>query len=124
MEEEILYRVKANCPHLTQLDLSNKNLDISNIKMLTHFLKKNTNLTSLNLEGNRITNKGALLIDDMLKDNSTLVELNLVNTQIKNEGERALGKRVTERKELQISLIKNFIVTGCYDETIYHMIKP
>ena len=123
MEEEILYRIKANCPHLTHLDLSNKNLDISNIKLLTHLLKKNTNVTSLNLEGNQITNKGAFMIADMLHDNNTIIELNLVNTKIKNEGERALGKIATEGTLLQISLIKNFILTGCYDKTIYHMIK-
>jgi len=123
MEEGILYRLKANCPYLKVVDVSHQNLDISKVKVLTHFLEKNTHVTIFNLEGNIITNEGALLIRDMLKHNTYLKELNLINTKISEEGRRAICKIINKRKYLKISFIKNFIVTGCYNKTIFHMIK-
>ena len=123
MDNEILYRLHANCPHLTELDLSYNTLNFSNIKMLTELLKKNTNLTSLNLEGNNITDKSAFLIRDMLNINTSLKKLNLSKTLIQDEGSRSLGKIINNRPSLEISLIKNFILTGCYKDTLYHTIK-
>ena len=123
MDKETIYRLHANCPHLTKLDLSYNSLNITDIKILTELLKKNTHVTSLNLEGNNITNKGAFLIRDMLNINTHLKELNLTKTQIKDEGGRALGEVVNKKKYLEISLIKHFIVTGCYQKTMYHIIK-
>ena len=123
MDKETIYRLHADCPHLTTLDLSHNSLNITDIKILTELLKKNTHVTSLNLEGNNITNKGAFLIRDMLNINSHLKELNLTKTQIKDEGGRALGEVVNEKKYLEISLIKNFILIGCHENTMYHVIK-
>jgi len=91
--------------------------------MLTELLKKNTHITSLNLEGNDITNKGAVLISNMLKINKHLKVLNLTKTKIKDEGGRALGRIINDKKYLEISLIKNFIIIGCHENTIYHAIK-
>ena len=107
MDHETLYRLHANCPHLTILDLSYNTLDISNIKILTEYLKKNTHVTSLNLEGNNITNKGAFLIRDMLTINTHLKKLNLIKTHIPDEGRRAIGKIVNKKKYLEILFIKN-----------------
>ena len=50
---ETVYRLHANCPHLTELNLSYKSLDMNDIKLLTQLLKKNTHVESLNLEGNK-----------------------------------------------------------------------
>ena len=124
MENDKIQRLKLNCPYLTNLDLSYQNLDISKVKILSHFLKKNTYLTSLNLEGNDIDNEGSTILCNMLHTNSTLTELNLVNTKIKDTGARALGKIVNKRNPpIHISLFKHFVISGCYKETMYHIIK-
>ena len=120
--EEIIIQLKGNCPYLTKLDLSNQNLDISKVKILCHLLEKNTHIVSLNLENNNINDIGALVISKMLNINKTITEINLSNNNIKDKGARTLG-RIINNKSIQISLIKNFTVTGCYHNTVYHMIK-
>ena len=123
MEEKIT-RLRCNCPYLTHLDISYQNLDISKVKILSHILHKNTKLISLNLEGNNITDIGATHISNMLKVNTTLTKLNLNNNKIKDKGARELGRVIIERKTpIKLSLIKHFIVTGCYDNTVYHIIN-
>ena len=122
--EDNISRLAANCPYLTFIDLSNQNIDISKVTILAHMLESNTHVVSLNLEGNPIYNTGAFILCKMLKKNTTLTDLNINNTQIKDEGARALGKMILARKApIEISLIKNFTITGCYDNTVYHMIK-
>ena len=122
--EELITRLRCNCPYLTHLDLSNQNLDISTIDVLAHILHKNTKLISLNLEGNNINDEGAIYISNMLKVNATLTELNLCNNKIKDKGGRELGRVIVERKTpIKLSLIKHFIITGCYHDTVYHIIN-
>jgi Ran GTPase-activating protein (RanGAP) involved in mRNA processing and transport len=123
--EDILSRLAANCPHLTELDLSYKNIGFSKVKVLAEILEKNNHLISLNLEGNNIGNKGAQTLSAMLEKNNTLQKINLVNNKIEDEGARALGKIIARRKvHTNISLLKKFFISGCYDNTVYHMIAP
>ena len=120
----ILRRLKCNCPHLIEQDLSYNNLSSRYIEILSHILKKNTQLTTLNLEGNQLFDKDAIFISDMLTMNTTLKTLNMTNNNIKDKGARALGKVILERSSpLQLSLIQGFTITGCVDNTVYHMIK-
>ena len=52
-------------------------------------------------------------------------KINLVNNKIEDEGARALGKIIARRKvHTNISLLKKFFISGCYDNTVYHMIAP
>ena len=120
--KEIIYRLKANCPYLTKLDLSYQNLDISKVKILCHLLEKNTHILSLDLEGNNINDSGAVMISKMLGINTSLREVNLINNDIKDKGARALGK-IINNKSIKITIIKNFIITGCYHNTVYQMIN-
>ena len=118
--ENILYRLKSNCPFLTHLDLSNQNINYPLIKALTDALMKNKQLIILNLKGNNIENDGAILISKMLYNNTTLLEINLENNNIGDIGARALGKVI--RPLLKISLIRNFILLGSREDTVYHII--
>ena len=56
--EEMMQRLANNCPHLTELDLSYKNIDFSKVKLLAEILEKNPHLISLKFEGNKKGNKG------------------------------------------------------------------
>ena len=59
----------------------------------------------------------------MLEKNNTLQKINLVNNKIEDEGSRALGKIIAHRKTItNISILKKFIISGCHDNTVYHMI--
>jgi len=59
----------------------------------------------------------------MLEKNNTLQKINLVNNKIEDEGSRALGKIIAQRKTpTNISILKKFFISGCYDNTVYHMI--
>ena len=82
--EETMQRLANNCPYLTELDLSYKNIDFSKVKLLAEILEKNSHLISLNLEGNKIGNKGAQALCSMLKKNNTLQKINLVNLNTSN----------------------------------------
>ena len=85
-------------------------------------LLENKNLC-VDIEGNNIGNKGAQALSSMLKKNNTLQKINLVNNKIKDEGTRALGKIIVQRKTpTNISILKKFYISGCYDNTVYHMI--
>ena len=121
--EETMQRLANNCPYLTELDLSYKNIDFSKVKLLAEILEKNSHLISLNLEGNKIGNKGAQAFCFMLEKNNNLQKINLVNNKIEDEGSRALGKIIAQRKTpTNISILKKFFISGCYDNTVYHMI--
>jgi len=121
--EAVMQRLANNCPHLTELDLSYKNIDFSKVKLLAEILEKNSHLISLNLEGNQIGNKGVQFLCSMLEKNNTLQKINLVNNKIEDEGSRALGKIIARRKiHTNISILKKFFISGCYDNTVYHMI--
>ena len=119
-DETMLYRLRSNCPFLTKLDLSNQ--QIKQIKTLTHSLMKNKHLTILNLKNNNIEDDGAILLSEMLYHNTTLLEINLENNNITDRGTRALGKVIEVRPSLKISLIRNFILLGSREDTVYHII--
>ena len=120
----LFYRLKRNCPHLIELDLSYNNLKTKDIKILMTLLKKNTQLISLNLEGNHLIDRDAILISDMLKDNTILRVLNITNNDIGDKGARALGKAIMSRDiQVEVSLIQHFIISGCIQNTVYQIIK-
>ena len=120
-----LNRLKRNCPYLIELDLSYNNLKTQDIKILMTLLKNNTQLTSLNLEGNNLIDKDALLISDMLNTNTTLEVLNITNnSNISDLGTRALGKSIMNREiPVEVSLVRQFIISGCVNNTVYQIIK-
>ena len=117
----ILSRLQSNCPFLKELDLSDQHITQSQIKNLIHSLIKNKHLTILNLKGNNIGDDGAILISQMLFYNTTLLEINLQNNNIKEIGRRALGRAIKMYRPLKISLIRNFILLGSVDNTVYHI---
>ena len=120
--QTILSRLQSNCPFLKELDLSDKHITQSHIKDLIHSLTKNKHLTTLNLKGNNIGDEGAILISQLLFYNTTLLEINLQNNNIKDIGRRALGRAIKMYRPLKISLIRNFILLGSVDNTVYHII--
>ena len=75
------------------------------------------------MEGNNINDSGAVMISNMLGINTSLREVNLINNKIKDKGARALGKIIAKIQSIKITIIKNFIITGCYHNTVYHMIN-
>ena len=122
--EEIIYRLTHNCPHLTEIDLSKKNIDNASLKKLLPSLEVNTHLTSLNLENNFITEDGAIFLSKTLEKNKTIVNLKMGGNRLRTVGDRALAKIAMERKPpIQLSLITKFRVTGYYDGTLYHIIE-
>ena len=124
-DDSVFQRLKRNCPYLLELDLSYNNLSTRDIEIISHILKKNTQLTVLNLEGNNLIDQDAILLSDMLKVNTTLKILNMENnSRIKDIGARALGEVITNRASpIELSLMRGFVITGCVHNTVYHMIK-
>lgn len=76
---------------MDQLDLSNRNIQDTNIPIILNFLQSHPEITKINLSQNNISDEGAAL----LASNQTLTSINLSENHIHDQGAIALAKSHT-----------------------------
>lgn len=78
-------------PQVNSLDLRNRNIGITELKVLGEILKDNKTITNLDLRNNNINDQGAEILANCLVNNSTLTTINLLNNRITNMGAHTLA---------------------------------
>jgi Ran GTPase-activating protein (RanGAP) involved in mRNA processing and transport len=90
---------------LTDLYLSNNQVDYDGVEILAKALRKNKSLTDLDLKNNKIGSDGVAALATALKSNTTLETLHLCNNKIGDDGVAALVvalRRNTTLRELYL----------------------
>ncbi|CAF3488437.1 unnamed protein product [Rotaria socialis] len=83
-----------------KMNLNNRNLNDSDMKILVDILKESTTLTELSLEKNRIGQQGAQYIADALRMNQTLTTLCLDTNQIGQRGAEHIADALKTNRTL------------------------
>jgi hypothetical protein len=81
-----LEQLQNDSPSLTELDLSNRNIDDAQLKEIAAALENNTHLTSIDLSKNNFTDHGVSWLASALDINRTLLCVDLSYNAISEEG--------------------------------------
>ena len=96
--------------HISYLDLSTVNIDVSGAASLSQVLAANSSLTSLDLSANGIGDSGASSISQALATNSSLTSLNLRANLIGDSGATSLSQALSTNSSLSsLNLRENLI---------------
>jgi Ran GTPase-activating protein (RanGAP) involved in mRNA processing and transport len=85
---------------LAELDLSNRHIGVSGLKVLAAALKTHTTLTQLNLSGNHLSAEGASLLAKALIVNTSLAQLHLADNVLGPQGIQVLAKALKTNRTI------------------------
>lgn len=98
LENHVIPFLKAN--GIIELDLSEHNLGIKGVHLLTEALKVNNELKVLVINSNKLGTEGTRLIAEVLKVNNVLTTLELRSNNIDVEGARAITEALQTNNTL------------------------
>lgn len=108
---------------VSDIDMSNCEIEDSDMPNLVLLIKSNTSLLFLDLTSNNITSKGAKILAQVIKQNNHLREVILVDNPIDSEGITELTEAIKRNytiKTLAISgannCIQALLIENCYFE--------
>ena len=109
LDMEIVSRLKANCPYLTELGLAGCDLSSADLCYVTELLKKNSYVTSLDLTNNNIQDRDIMVLVYMLQRSTTIRTVLLGGNCFGDEAIRSLAV-VAGEKGIRISVVRGFIL--------------
>jgi len=109
LDVELVSRLKANCPYLTELGLAGCDLNSAGLCYVAELLRKNSCVTSLDLTNNNIQDRGIAALVHMLQRNTTIRTVLLGGNCFGDEAIRSLAV-VAGEKGIRISVVPGFIL--------------
>eukprot|EP01101_Sappina_pedata_P011883 TRINITY_DN8061_c0_g1_i1.p2 TRINITY_DN8061_c0_g1~~TRINITY_DN8061_c0_g1_i1.p2 ORF type:complete len:204 (-),score=117.09 TRINITY_DN8061_c0_g1_i1:150-722(-) len=118
-----LAQALANNTSVTNLQMSNAQVNTEAAREIAKMLETNSTLAILNLETNDISGDGIVAIAEALRKNSTLTELKLTNQLkiIPSDVERSLPKIIEDNQSLQkfVVSLREQSCRNAIDKTIF-----
>jgi len=92
---------KKECFSFSMIDINNKNISPSDVKLIAPFLRETLYITSLKLSFNKLSNQGAIIVANALQHQQTVVHLDLGFNGIGDEGASQLASTLSTNRTLR-----------------------
>lgn len=113
IQPDWLQKLSRDDESLTDLDLTEKVLDMQELKCLSIALQSNHHLKQLNLTENQIDDKAVIYLCDALKENQSITDIDLSENGICSEGAMYLSDVLKKNHYIKIlDITKNGIGSG------------
>ena len=100
IDQNTIQRLLENDKTLKELNLSIKEINNADLRVLALALQNNTSLTSLYLSSNQIDDLGARVLADVLQENKTILKLYLGENDIGDNGILAISLALKKNRTL------------------------